>query len=1667
MKRSLSLLLLAVVSLGLFFTACEIGLGESLDLEAPQLSITEPANFSYQPLNFTIKGTCSDNKAVKNVVILNKETGKEYGQAIIQKDTWYFDVSIPKEEEGEITFRIEANDKAGNTSTHSARNITLLVDEHAPEAKSWYVDRGNSIQTALERKEFLQGLDFTLSENKNYPQNQHFTLYGNFYDAMGIDTITVKLFEDDFSTTNPVVSKTVNVDNSSENYIGDGKSIYTPSFYFDETDFVNGNPLCASGKHYLRVVYYAKDNNDPVNFNDAEVNTEKYILWYPESDAPGIQQIQINNEGSIRVSVGSSIPVDFFDDDGLKEVYCSLKTSITGDPQTYAQSIVSTESVRTSAFTVDPSKFEVKVSKTNFPTTSFQTDYPTQIEAPSIPSQMYLIGCALDVNDKWNARVIPVEVVDAEKPMLFVISPSENEYPHMESDGRNFKFTGNSLDTKGSEYIKIAYIPTEDEDRAKELLDEYKDDRSSKKVISGTGEIIWCQEFSSGQTTDDGWKKQSFDISMNLFEDFKDASGASTAKLEKFFEILLVDSDGNNVYKPFIIQGDSTTPLIDIQTPETELKVHDYTVSDLDIKFKGYKNSGIAIDSSKYKITTKIGSTIYSYVVGSGNPALTVDSEGYANLTIPKATLTSWITTESQPTFTFYATDILGNGGVGEDMRAVILSPRPVINSITVDKNNGTYPAGTVMKFKVTFSREVKIEGNPKLVLKYSASDASPKYVSYSEGSGTNALTFTWTVPSDAVSSKLICAGLYTSAENVLADNARICATELGEGDIYTSISNAEVLSGKEIALDGVAPKINSIEITSSDGNLSGGNYYCTTNKTVSAVIKTSKPVVVNGSPKLQLKVESSDVLFSFANMKDENGGTTITFDHKVISTGTNKTPEGQLSYELAACFTTDDQKLLLDNTGNIIDLTKNTSAAISTVYIDYTAPTSAPGLKDISHQQIYLTNKTIELTGIDSGATGFYSLDGGVSWKTYDPENKQTVGSGSYKIITYQQDKAGNKSVYSSPCEIAINSSFTDVIGLSIEEPDGYYKAGNSITFKLIFEDNVVISAATDIKLKFKTLEDGKTDNREVNVTVPSGNKTKEASFVYTVQAGDAFNSGITVDTITFISTFKDEVGNTPDFAGTPKQLTSSNCSFIGAENEGKRSGVILDAVLPAISTYAPAAGGVATMTDNSSGTFKIVLTFSENVYKETGDIILQRKGAWYIPAVMTVAEFDKYYNQMTTANKAKLLKLAADGSELLHSQTGQPVGPYQKITHGLKVVNGKYVPDEETKYVLAYQLGLDSGTATLDGNEISVADIRSALESVNYHQHKVDVASNYVKVGNDGKTVEITFQEAVEDGREWELIIPATAFRDNAENFYKGMNVTGATDTYSMWSNNVAQPVVRVDRYTHGWGASEPNDDGTDFTNITVNNGKYHSQTIQDNSAAALAPTGYVRVRIDCETPGASIKYSKVFNDGTVYTTDVPAGASYNAGTVNDNTTYHTNKRNTVADITQTNLEKRGATSYAPSLNGIIVGDGLYTTARKDYITAYATKTGFVASQNGYEGIFKTIVYIYSATNSVACLNVEGGTAPGGQPNVNGFPLRDATDEDDPNGAGRYSKNCYIIDGNTRKNFVFLSYEIISSNWAILLCGTNHSRDYPLNSYGEAAYITALTFWGGTNVQ
>ena len=213
------------------FFGCEIGMGKALDLEAPELTISKPTNFSYSNLQIHLEGTCKDNVKVESVRISNKETGKFFGNALITGNNWSFDIILNKEDEGELTLLCEAIDSVNNTSTRSARTLTLLVDETAPEAKSWSIEK-NSTLNELYTKDYYENLNLSLSKNKDYPQNEKFILCGNFYDAMNVDYIELQLYEineDGTLASNPSITKKIKSSPELKiegDFIGEGKSIY-------------------------------------------------------------------------------------------------------------------------------------------------------------------------------------------------------------------------------------------------------------------------------------------------------------------------------------------------------------------------------------------------------------------------------------------------------------------------------------------------------------------------------------------------------------------------------------------------------------------------------------------------------------------------------------------------------------------------------------------------------------------------------------------------------------------------------------------------------------------------------------------------------------------------------------------------------------------------------------------------------------------------------------------------------------------------------------------------------------------------------------------------------------------------------------------------------------------------------------------------------------------------------------------------------------------------------------------------------------------------------------------------------------------------------------------------------------------------------------------------
>lgn len=1637
MKKSLRSVFgfLAAFSL-LLFASCEVGLGESVDLEAPEITITSPLPNAKVGCNVTLEGTCSDNVAVTEVIVSNNITGEVYGNASISHDTWSISLDL---DEGEVELKCQVKDRADNASSKSVRTILLLVDETAPDGLSWYIERGAGIQIALESKEKLVNKDLTSAENKYVPQNQEFTIYGNFYDAMSIDTISLVLYEDDL----PVITKTVTAEDKEDgNYIGEGKSIFAPSFHFDHDELVAAKASLATGKHYLQLYYYTTDDHN----NSAEKRLQ-YLLWYPESDYPGIQQSATVSD-MLFVTVGSSIPLHFFDDDELAEVGFDLRrqTDCTG---------ITLENLRTN--------ISDKIT-----TISGKTDYPVQISAGEVKDFFKLLAYAKDVNGKESTRIIDVAVSDNTSPMLIIESPQENSIPSMH-DGTKFDITGYSYDSSGSNSVKIAYIPSGNiQTRAQALFN---------GETPSTGELYYSHTFPVTKTklAGDIWYKESFSFEFDL-SDF-----GNNAKENKTFVIQLEDTDGNIVLKTFSVHGDNIDPVIDINSPSTNGVVCDYSNHDLILKFKATKSNGLGINSSKYSIKRKNHTEEWTL---ANNGLTGPDSDGYVTATILKSTLQNWAETEVdvQPVFIFSAEDILEN--TSSDQRTVILSPLPTLEKVTVDKVSGIYPAGTKLTIQAKFTDSVKVTGSPRILLggisggiTASGQAVSSHYANYTTGTGTDTLSFEYTVLENSATpsnGKVTCSGT-----GIDLNGGKIETGVAGTGDAtVTFVSGANFWDADTahsdvaatIKVDGVKPSISSISVYKIDGEdpvADSGTYYCNKNREILLNVAFSEAVTVSGSPVLTV----GGVDFSFQSIN----GVNAQFLHKVVD-DENVTIT---TYNYADCFTDDDRDLITDSTGNA--LKEGSGTGTLNLVLDTTRPGAPsvsgtlPGGGTISTGGVYNKKPTITVTkaSTDNDIKSYqYSTDGGLTWNDYDATNKPELAGGAHNIVARVTDKAGNVSPNSTPIAITINLSFPNLLEISIAKVDGKYKAGDTVEFKVFLDDVVEPYSAGAATIKFKGITKANTDSDKRTVNVDASSiETNKLTFTYTVGSTDDFE-GVQITDLDFGS-IKDRYNN----YGTDNtdQITDKL-----AESTAHRSGLILDGKAPVVSHFILNNNEIATQnawqsysagTDkvssspNTAKNFVIKLKFNEGLVKESGTIILQRKGNWAIPPVMDSTTFLKWYNKMSVANREKLMITTSgngSGGEKLDTQTGQPVGPYKKITHGLKESGSTLIPDTATKYVLDFQYGLYDDNA----NSTVVSDIRSALKSVDYDKHTVEVRDVTLSSSEtDGPTdiLTITFPDAIEDGQNWELIIPGNSFHDAAGNYFAGFKAegtTGSAGSFSLWSNKVAKPVVRVDRYSHGMGAKGLNTSGieTSITGWTTNN----ATTYAENSGSNLKPLGYAKVRIDCETPDAEIKYI-THNSGTA-TAD--SNGEDKAGTAQTTISFTNGsgnedyRRSVIADAAISALTfETGGTTYSGLID---VGDitssssdeERFQTARKDYVSAYATRsdmTGFTQSDNGWEGIFKTVIIAYKGDDSNQ-INIQGGTKKGGEPNVSGFPLRDATKDN------RYSKNAYYYGNGF---FAWVSYEIVSTDFAVLQHRSNYSSNYPEHSYGQLLYLYNYSTW------
>jgi len=331
----------------------------------------------------------------------------------------------------------------------------------------------------------------------------------------------------------------------------------------------------------------------------------------------------------------------------------------------------------------------------------------------------------------------------------------------------------------------------------------------------------------------------------------------------------------------------------------------------------------------------------------------------------------------------------------------------------------------------------------------------------------------------------------------------------------------------------------------------------------------------------------------------------------------------------------------------------------------------------------------------------------------------------------------------------------------------------------------------------------------------------------------------------------------------------------------------------------------------------------------------------------------------------------------------TGRYSGPYRKSVQSLvfSEETGSYIPDLTEKYVLDFDIdiwetdekhyfgktfsgsdeedykarGFESQNSKMKVDLLSEKNavlrtanqIRSQLESAHYHERIIELSDseNLIEIDEENPAkvtlyfpAGLTGKFPLEDGREWELILEDGTFLDmfgnpfdqnldseNNENVIQNIN-----KKMSFFSDKVAKPYVRLDRYSYGLGIYQSDKDGKKASQIAGDSGD-----LKGIWPDSVSPTGFVRLRIDCETRDAVIKYQKSLD-------------SLKAQELSEEFDY----------------------------KGVFAGgNGDYTRGGTILVFATGTKEGFEDSEKEIEGIFQTVVKFCAPKNDQGLYNANLG--------------------------------------------------------------------------------------------
>lgn len=1375
-------------------SSCQIGLGEAIDLQAPEIFLTSHKDNDYVGQTFRLAGYATDNEKVKSITIDFDEANIHYKweNSTWQKKTSYIDWTALTADECACTvnnttvtwavtvdtteakqgmqsstysYSIVAQDQIGNSGKTSKIEGSLVVDQNTPDIKL------NSPALFSTNKDIEEKINsFTLKDGSVLSQLFNGTLVfeGRQDSAAAFKEFRLELDDgeedsnivDSYHFNKPINS--VTTENISNAYpFGREKLYYSKTLKVGQDgiqdlrtwtvsikpeDWISSDlTALQKGPHKIRLVATSVSNSDAW-----QRKILGYFIWWPEADNPWITLYSGR---------------DFLDEASSDQTYPSAKIfGVVQDDDGIESLTYSLEKQNGNSWSSIKSNETLPLTENNAKNSQFNIEAPTE-------SAIYKLSVYVkDIYGKTDSVVKYYNVLDVQPPKISLTSPTESTTV-FSADGTAIKFEGTISDDARIKSIKIVHLNPAATNPLENKLKFINpaEQNWQKSSPDEDGNLIFDVAIPE-ENYDPTTKIYSYEVnkSLDLFDDLK--IGPDKPLITQDFVILAVDESGGATTLPISVIGDSESPKLTIDS--ITLKDGDssqiYNVIDGIIKLPVVKPT----TSATIKGTWSDNSTTYWNDISKINDIKFewLDAKNFVDF---KKTDDTWEVTVNQGSVpkldgAITATLIDYANNIATISQTVTVEKAEIgLDRITCDSEDGSYNAGKELIINLEFTKSAKLiiddeNKKPYLVLN---NDAKAFYCGKAED-GTSRHQFKYTVGTeqDENTEKLDVSSINSNGCRWVDANTNV-DFEIQPNEISILAGSNKTLGQRNIIIDTKVPFVNGVTCISSEGSYKAG-------KELIFKIEFNEDVTVTNANNVKLTFDSVEM----DHVKTvKSGSKTLLSTYKVKS--------GDASLSITGISANGSEvEDYAGNTGNY----NYDEISFSNVIIDTTSP-AAPVISGFTDGAVLIDDNasvSVTITG-EPGAVISYSIDNGATWNVYNSPITLS-NNGVYKITAKQTDIAGNESSVSDVQTVTIDKGAL-IKKISATTFNGTYKADDVINGYIEFRGPVTLLEGFAITLNVKNNGNAK------EITKFTEGENNKYNFVYTVSDGDLlYGDYLNVSAISGDVTYK----------GQSKTISNPPASNLADNREIK------------IVTGQPNIQGSPSITGEDENA-KLNITFDRNVVKGSGTITLTQDTTDYrIPTVLTVSE----YNELKT-----VLGLKEGKTDEYY------VDDYYKkgVNGATKNADNTLTPDTTTKYILDFEINNDGSVPNTQSNAYSLKNLKELFISKGLNKVVIPMYSSAVSVNGITLTAKLTgeFKLPVK-GAEYSVSISEGAVKD------------------SVGKENVSYTVTKT----------AP---GVENTEIRIQKNGYEITNAGDLLKSDVNMPETAKMKIACQTPGSSIKY------------------------------------------------------------------------------------------------------------------------------------------------------------------------------------------------------------------